>query len=976
MHYNLNARKISLNVFLLSTFAITPAAVLAANNTLQNISVSTFTTKHSQIAKTVIDLQLTKSAKYKVFYLDSPARLVIDVENGTLKSKINKATFANTLVKNIRSAHKPSGALRVVFDLTQEVDFTQQAISENNQIRLNIIISPKSHLQNVSLKRNAYIKPNMQNVYSKPSMQKAVNANVTDSSFRALPRVTANGYTGSHTFADGELMVPIVADMQQNFYGVLEGGFGVKNIESEFGGAGLGYRFLTNQNSRILGFYALGDYLNTEARNGFWSINPGVESLGELWDFRLNGYIPVSERKKKENEQQFFASDRGLSQFEFFQGHDFFDQLINVTSSEKDGYGADAEIGRKIPELSNLKLFVGGYRFQGYESDSGFSSVNGISARAQLPINDYVTVEARDSYDKEQHNSAIIGVKLSLGGISNKDQYGISGRLMDPIEHNLAATSGWNVEGMPTQQIHEENIIGERLKLDHIWFFQSLSPMALAGPGDGTFEHPFQGIDPGKMSIIKADPAGQNYANLFFAPGTYTLGSFSMPVGRLPLPVNYSMYGRTADYKFAASGDNRALFFGGIDIQGGNTFDSIQLLNDGNQTRTKNGIFNGIRIDPAVTTSVDNLSFNNVDVGVSNDFSQQYQHAVDLSAKSISINNISNSNFNGNGDASDNLNGGVLGMKVTGIGGDVAINNIFNSNFSGVTSGGIVYGLLLTATGDAIVGNISQGNFTAEGDDSFDYGMLISTANNATVGNISHSNFTAVANGVSTNIYGAFLISTNNIALGDITNSSFQATSNGEVIYGMNVQSTNGNIGIGDILNSKFYASCVNNSNGNVIGLNLLSELGNIEMGDISNSIFYSNGVALDFGLSANAKSNITISDIIDSSFVNTSSGPNPANFSTAGMSLITGSAGNIAIDNISNNIFASETTSVQHNYGMYLSSPNISIANIAESAFTYNNNGSTLLGYGIYSNIPGAIININFGSGNIFSDSTHHTNF
>lgn len=63
------------------------------------------------------------SAKYKVFKLLNPPRLVIDFKNTRLTSKMVKPAGEDIILKNIRSAVRPNKDLRVVLDLHDKTKF-------------------------------------------------------------------------------------------------------------------------------------------------------------------------------------------------------------------------------------------------------------------------------------------------------------------------------------------------------------------------------------------------------------------------------------------------------------------------------------------------------------------------------------------------------------------------------------------------------------------------------------------------------------------------------------------------------------------------------------------------------------------------------------------------------------------------------------------------------------------------------------
>jgi N-acetylmuramoyl-L-alanine amidase len=72
----------------------------------------------TQIEGTPVVLELTETARQKVFTLDNPARVVIDLPATTL---IGKLPVGEGFVKNLRAAKRDNGDLRIVLDVTQAV---------------------------------------------------------------------------------------------------------------------------------------------------------------------------------------------------------------------------------------------------------------------------------------------------------------------------------------------------------------------------------------------------------------------------------------------------------------------------------------------------------------------------------------------------------------------------------------------------------------------------------------------------------------------------------------------------------------------------------------------------------------------------------------------------------------------------------------------------------------------------------------
>src|SRR6202011_1684060 len=96
------------------------------------------------------------------------------------------------------------------------------------------------------------------------------------------------------------------------------------NDTAWMGSAGIGYRSLFKCSS-IVGGYLFVDRDVTERKNKFWVLNPGIETLGEFWDARINGYIPVSNRRKFDHSA--FGDEIGRGEFVTFKGHQQFDRL-------------------------------------------------------------------------------------------------------------------------------------------------------------------------------------------------------------------------------------------------------------------------------------------------------------------------------------------------------------------------------------------------------------------------------------------------------------------------------------------------------------------------------------------------------------------------------------------------------------------------------------------------------------------------
>jgi hypothetical protein len=419
--------------------------------------------------------------------------------------------------------------------------------------------------------------------------------------FPLPPRVSITGLAGSDYTSSGDGMVPLVGDADQIWYGDVQGRYGEKG--TWMGSLGTGYRRVVD-NARILGGYVFIDRNESERGNHFWLASPGIESLGNDWDFRVNGYIPISSRQKDAG--TVFADDLGDCQFVNFTGHQQFDHLFDLHEEVNAGVGFDGEIGRVLPFLMQTRAYVGGYHFQFKDSEN----MNGVSGRLEYPAMPHVNFIASDNYDNIQHNTVLIGVRLSAGGFSNeKVPTTIEERILDPITRNLGSQdSGTGVPILLTKHDEDRNV----LERDNIYFFTANDGNAFVAANttaNCTFEHPCTGGSWSQTTVDSINGFAPN-TNFYFNSGTYTnVGTGTAPNATVSLNNGQSMYGRSATYRCPANGNERPLLLGGFNLIGNNILDSLRVLNSSTRTTTPSAILSALNIDNAP-----NIKLNNDDI--------------------------------------------------------------------------------------------------------------------------------------------------------------------------------------------------------------------------------------------------------------------------------------------------------------------------------------------------------------------------
>lgn len=167
---------------------------------------------------------------------------------------------------------------------------------------------------------------------------------------------------------------------------------------------GLGARTMWGCRSYGLNLYY--DYRLTRKRS-YNQIGIGFESLGEMWEFRANGYLPVAGTKS-----HFFGNPR----FERFVGN----SLLISRKRESAMQGVDAEIGARFSRCGKRDLYVGAgpYYFKARDHRHGFGKdAFGGKVRVAGRFSDYFAVEVSGSYDRLFHGivQAQVGFTYPFG---------------------------------------------------------------------------------------------------------------------------------------------------------------------------------------------------------------------------------------------------------------------------------------------------------------------------------------------------------------------------------------------------------------------------------------------------------------------------------------------------------------------------------------------------------------------------------
>jgi len=156
------------------------------------------------------------------------------------------------------------------------------------------------------------------------------------------------GYKKGYTTLEGFFVVP--STLENDWVPFLDIRGHVFNDGHPAANAGLGLRYLS---SRVWGANIYYDYRKT-SRVHYNQIGAGLETLGNVWDFRINGYFPVGKRE----------SGSYRFKFDHFKGH----RMILKSKKEFAMIGGNAEVGAHAYHSRKMDLYAaaGPYYFAGH----------------------------------------------------------------------------------------------------------------------------------------------------------------------------------------------------------------------------------------------------------------------------------------------------------------------------------------------------------------------------------------------------------------------------------------------------------------------------------------------------------------------------------------------------------------------------------------------------------------------------------
>lgn len=185
------------------------------------------------------------------------------------------------------------------------------------------------------------------------------------------------GYTQGYTTLEG--FISCSDPSKNNWLPFLDLRGHVFNNGKMAANAGLGIRYLNS--NRIWGMSGYYDYRDTY-RSHYNQVSLGIETLGIVWDFRMNGYLPVGAKTSRYYSTKFGG----------FKEH----QMFVSRKYEYAFKGANAEVGFHIDPVTDVSLYFAGGPY--YLNGRGQSAWGG-NARFTADFFDCLKFEGSTSYD-------------------------------------------------------------------------------------------------------------------------------------------------------------------------------------------------------------------------------------------------------------------------------------------------------------------------------------------------------------------------------------------------------------------------------------------------------------------------------------------------------------------------------------------------------------------------------------------------
>jgi hypothetical protein len=342
----------------------------------------------------------------------------------------------------------------------------------------------------------------------------------------AIPAWGGVGHTSSGAGWDGvtqfEGFIPLRQTPGENIT-FFEPRFLLDNNGNIGGGLLLGHRIYDFQRNRTFGGYVAFDHRQTH-ESSFSQLGLGLESLGEVWDFRMNGYIPLGDNRHLVDESR---SDTGYSVSTQFERN-----LLLLSSRREQQvtriYEAgllslDAEAGAKLAEWTDgdLRAFGGVYFYDAKGTDSTLGWRLRLQARPTQNLSLGLAVQDDNLFGT--NIVASIGFTFPRirprGPITRTEE--VVARLGEPIARNPNIAVDTQRDTQTTVEENVEPLKNPEEEQAYRFIHVTLGQQG----GNGTFERPFGTV----QEALDASVSDGNTVVYVDAGNNSTIAAFTIP---------------------------------------------------------------------------------------------------------------------------------------------------------------------------------------------------------------------------------------------------------------------------------------------------------------------------------------------------------------------------------------------------------------------------------------------------------------
>jgi hypothetical protein len=403
--------------------------------------------------------------------------------------------------------------------------------------------------------------------------------------------------------------------------------------------AGAGLRALWK--NRAYGINAYYDYRNVGRFNSN-QVGVGLETLGELFDFRINGYLPVGTK----------ISNPYHTVFKKFSGH----HMLLSQKYQSAMKGADAEFGFHFGKSKSFDFYAaaGPYYFIGEKAPVTW----GGKARILGAFKDILILEISDSYDRTFHNKfqGQISLSFSFGPKSWIEARGRTCEVANTLNDRMLQPVG-RQEIIVVDKVRKNTVaIDPATGLPYFFVFVNNTSHS-----DGTYESPYH-----SFAQAQANSSPNDIIYVFPGDGTTT----GMDSG-ISLKPNQKLWGSSLSYLMQTTQGMMSI---PAQSSSAPTITNTNINTDGNAiTLATNNAISGFIITSALNDAIYGADPQNLEVS-SCTFTNTNTYAIEASFSGDASISLTNNQF------LNNVNGIILTLN--GTSNVVCLDNTFTGQTS------------------------------------------------------------------------------------------------------------------------------------------------------------------------------------------------------------------------------------------------------------------------------------------------------